>query len=109
MPGEYTPNPFANFATHCLAENHAVMDQITRNWAGARRDRVVSQRAQNGGMKREMRSPSYTTRLDQLWTVKSQWGLSAWLRGHSDNLSAGNRFQLSHFEQQALVYRSNPG
>ncbi|MBC2771088.1 DUF4113 domain-containing protein [Pusillimonas minor] len=60
-------------------------------------------------MKREMLSPSYTTRLDQLWTVKCQWELSAGLRGHSDNLSAGDRFQLSHFEQQALVYRSNPG
>ncbi|MDL2184676.1 DUF4113 domain-containing protein [Pseudomonas sp. ChxA] len=86
-----------------------VMDQINAKWGrGTMRPGRVPV-SPDWGMKREMLSPSYVPRLDQLWTVKCQQGLFAGFRSHSDNFSAGDCFQLSHFEQQALVYRSNPG
>ncbi|HFD4139987.1 TPA: DUF4113 domain-containing protein [Pseudomonas aeruginosa] len=49
-----------------------VMDQINAKWGrGTMRPGRVPV-TPDWGMKREMLSPNYTTRLDQLWTVKCQ-------------------------------------
>ena len=48
-----------------------VLDQINARWGrDTLRPARVPQQAE-WSMRREMKSPSYTTRFDQLWTVKA--------------------------------------
>lgn len=72
QPSEYTPDLFANVQPAASQKIMQVMDQINEKWGRGtmRPARVPS--TPEWGMKREMLSPSYTTRLDQLWTVKCQ-------------------------------------
>ncbi|MBV4481790.1 DUF4113 domain-containing protein [Pseudomonas sp. SWRI124] len=47
-----------------------VMDQINVKWGRGTMRPACAPVAPDWGMKREMLSPSYTTRIDQLWKVK---------------------------------------
>lgn len=67
--GEYTDDLFVTSqpveATHVMA----VLDRINKRWGrGTMRSASVPANP-DWGMRREMISQSYTTKLDQLWTV----------------------------------------
>jgi DNA polymerase V len=69
QPGEFTPDLFAPAQSEKASQAMAVMDSINAKWGrGTLRPGGVPA-APAWGMKRELMSPAYTTRLDQLWTV----------------------------------------
>jgi DNA polymerase V len=69
QPGEYTDDLFAISQPTEATRVMAVLDQINERWGrGTLRAASVPSNP-DWGMRREMMSQSYTTRLDQLWTV----------------------------------------
>ncbi|MBJ7372569.1 MAG: translesion error-prone DNA polymerase V subunit UmuC [Pseudomonas sp.] len=69
QPGEYTDDLFATSQPTEATRVMAVLDEINGRW-GRGTLRAASVPSNPGwGMRREMLSQSYTTRLDQLWTV----------------------------------------
>ncbi|MCO7614536.1 translesion error-prone DNA polymerase V subunit UmuC [Pseudomonas chlororaphis] len=69
QPGEYTDDLFAVSQPAEATKVMAVLDQINCRWGrGTLRSASVPTNPE-WGMRREMMSQSYTTRLDQLWTV----------------------------------------
>lgn len=69
--GEYTDDLFAPTQPEASRQVMAVLDAVNAKWGrGALRPGVVPP-TQGWGMKREMMSRSFTTRLDQLWRVLS--------------------------------------
>lgn len=69
QPGEYTDDLFATSQPTEAARVMAVLDKINGRWGrGTLRAASVPSNP-DWGMRREMMSRSYTTRLDQLWTV----------------------------------------
>ncbi|WP_369301720.1 translesion error-prone DNA polymerase V subunit UmuC [Pseudomonas sp. N2-5-1-1] len=69
QPGEYTDDLFAISQPAESTRVMTVLDQINDRW-GRGTLRAASVPANpDWGMRREMMSQSYTTRLDQLWTV----------------------------------------
>ncbi|MEE4097413.1 Y-family DNA polymerase [Pseudomonas viridiflava] len=72
QPGEFTDDLFS--ATQPVSSDRlmGVLDVINNRWGrGTVRTGTVPA-APDWGMRREQMSQSYTTRLDQLWTVKSR-------------------------------------
>jgi DNA polymerase V len=70
QPVEYTPDLFAKTQPAASQKVMQVMDQINAKWGrGTMRPGRVPV-TPDWGMKREMLSPSYTTRIDQLWRIK---------------------------------------
>jgi DNA polymerase V len=69
QPGEYTDDLFAVSQPTEATKVMAVLDQINGRWGrGTLRAASVPSHP-DWGMRREMMSQSFTTRLDQLWTV----------------------------------------
>ncbi|MGY2279543.1 translesion error-prone DNA polymerase V subunit UmuC [Pseudomonas monsensis] len=69
QPGEYTDDLFAASQPTESTKVMAVLDQINERW-GRGTLRAASVPSNPGwAMRREMMSQSYTTRLDQLWTI----------------------------------------
>ena len=69
QPGEYTDDLFAVSQPTDATKVMAVLDQINGRWGrGTLRAASVPSHP-DWGMRREMMSQSFTTRLDQLWTV----------------------------------------
>lgn len=69
QPGEYTDDLFATSQPAEATRVMAVLDQINERW-GSGTLRAASVPANPiWGMRREMMSQSYTTKLDQLWRV----------------------------------------
>jgi DNA polymerase V len=69
QPGEYTDDLFAASQPTESTKVMAVLDQINERWGrGTLRAASVPGNPE-WAMRREMMSKSYTTRLDQLWTV----------------------------------------
>ncbi|MNZ66186.1 DNA polymerase V subunit UmuC [compost metagenome] len=69
QPGEFTADLFAAAQPGSSERVMAVMDAINARWGrGTLRPAGVPS-APAWGMRRELMSPNYTTRLDQLWTV----------------------------------------
>lgn len=69
QPGEYTDDLFAISQSAEASKVMAVLDQINGCWGrGTLRSASVPSHPERG-MRREMMSQSYTTRLDQLWKV----------------------------------------
>jgi DNA polymerase V len=69
QPGEYTDDLFATSQPTEATRVMAVLDEINGRWGrGTLRAASVPSNP-DWGMRREMMSQSYTTRLDQLWTV----------------------------------------
>jgi DNA polymerase V len=69
QPGEYTDDLFATSQPAEASRVMAVLDQINERW-GSGTLRVAAVPANPiWGMRREMMSQSYTTKLDQLWRV----------------------------------------
>ncbi|MDT4823159.1 Protein UmuC [compost metagenome] len=70
QPGEFTPDLFAPVQSERASATMAVMDAINSKWGkGTVRPGGVPV-SPDWGMRRELMSQSYTTRLDQLWTVR---------------------------------------
>ncbi|WP_256344194.1 DUF4113 domain-containing protein [Pseudomonas sp. G1002] len=69
QPGEYTDDLFAISQPAEATRVMTVLDQINERWGrGTLRAASVPSNP-DWGMRREMMSQSYTTRLDQLWTI----------------------------------------
>lgn len=69
QPGEYTDDLFAISQPTEATRVMAVLDEINGRWGrGTLRAASVPSNP-DWGMRREMMSQSYTTRLDQLWTI----------------------------------------
>ena len=69
QPGEYTDDLFAASQPTESTKVMAVLDQINERWGrGTLRAASVPSNPE-WAMRREMMSQSYTTRLDQLWTI----------------------------------------
>ena len=69
QPGEYTDDLFATSQPAEATKVMAVLDQINGRWGrGTLRSASVPTNPE-WGMRREMMSQSYTTKLDQLWKV----------------------------------------
>jgi DNA polymerase V len=69
QPGEYTDDLFAASQPTESTKVMAVLDQINERWGrGTLRAASVPSKPE-WAMRRDMMSQSYTTRLDQLWTV----------------------------------------
>jgi DNA polymerase V len=70
QPGEFTDDLFAEHQPATSDQVMGVLDQINNRWGrGTLRTRSVPA-APDWGMQRSLMSQSYTTRIDQLWTVK---------------------------------------
>lgn len=70
--GQFTDDLFATTQPEASERLMGVMDQINQRWGRGtlRPGRVPAD--PDWGMRRDMLSPSYTTRLDQLWVVKCE-------------------------------------
>lgn len=70
QPGEYTDDLFAQSQPVAAERVMGVLDEINQRWGrGTLRAGSVPS-TPDWGMRREMMSQSFTTKLDQLWTVK---------------------------------------
>lgn len=70
QPGEYTDDLFVTSQPADATRIMTVLDQINERWGrGTLRSASVPVDP-HWGMRREMMSQSFTTKLDQLWVVK---------------------------------------
>lgn len=69
QPGEYTDDLFATAQPTEATKVMAVLDRINERWGRGTLRAASVPTNPDWGMRREMMSQSYTTRLDQLWTV----------------------------------------
>ncbi|MEE4123950.1 Y-family DNA polymerase [Pseudomonas viridiflava] len=72
QPGEFTDDLFAAFQPAAAEKVMGVLDEVNSRWGrGTLRAGSVPADPQ-WAMRRDLMSQSYTTKLDQLWTVRSQ-------------------------------------
>jgi len=69
QPGEYTDDLFAISQPAEATKVMAVLDQINGRWGRGTLRAASVPKNPDWGMRREMMSQSYTTKLDQLWRV----------------------------------------
>ncbi|WP_460158703.1 translesion error-prone DNA polymerase V subunit UmuC [Pseudomonas sp. S3_E11] len=70
QPGEFTDDLFAQSQPQAAEKVMGVLDEINQRWGrGTLRTGSVPV-SPDWGMRREMMSQSFTTRIDQLWTVR---------------------------------------
>lgn len=69
QPGEYTDDLFAISQAAKATRVMTVLDQINERWGRGTLWYTSVPTNPDLGMRREMMSQSYTTKLDQLWTV----------------------------------------
>jgi len=70
QPGEFSDDLFAPRQSPTCARLMQVMDDINGRWGRGTMRAASVPASPDWGMRREMMSQSYTTRIDQLWTVK---------------------------------------
>ena len=68
--GEYTDDLFAEVQPDAAERVMSVLDQINQRWGRGTLRPASVPRAPQWGMRREMKSPSFTTRWEELWTVR---------------------------------------
>lgn len=68
--GEYTNDLFAEVQPDAAERVMSVLDQINQRWGRGTLRPASVPRAPQWGMRREMKSPSFTTRWEELWTVR---------------------------------------
>lgn len=68
-PGEYTDDLFAVSQSAEARRVMTVLDQINERWGGGTLRSASVPIDPDWGMRREMMSQSYTTKLNQLWVV----------------------------------------
>ena len=69
QPGEYTDDLFATSQPAEATRVMTVLDQINERWGRGTLRSASVPIDPDWGMRREMMSQSYTTRLDQLWSI----------------------------------------
>lgn len=69
--GEFTDDMFATTQPATAEQVMGVLDQINAKWGRGTLRPASVPTSPDWGMRREMMSPSYTTRLDQLWRVRA--------------------------------------
>jgi DNA polymerase V len=69
--GEYTGDLFARTQPEKCEQLMGIMDSINARWGRGTLLSATVPVEPDWGMRREFMSQSYTTRLDQLWTVKA--------------------------------------
>ena len=69
QPGEYTPDLFATQQPEAVERVMGVMDAINARWGRGTLRPASIPTAPDWGMRRELMSQSFTTRVDQLWRV----------------------------------------
>lgn len=69
QPNEYSDDLFATSQSPEATRVMAVLDRINQRWGGGILRTASVPLSPNWGMRREMISQSYTTRLDQLWSI----------------------------------------
>ncbi|MHB2241101.1 translesion error-prone DNA polymerase V subunit UmuC [Pseudomonas monsensis] len=70
QPGEYTDDLFAVSQPSEATKVMAVLDEINERWGKGTLRAASVPRSPEWSMRRELMSQSYTTKLDQLWTVR---------------------------------------
>ncbi|CAI8907825.1 Y-family DNA polymerase [Pseudomonas zeae] len=70
QPGEFTDDLFAQSQPLAAEKVMGVLDEINQRWGSGTLRAGSVPSAPDWGMRREMMSQSFTTRLDQLWVVK---------------------------------------
>ncbi|MBA1245805.1 translesion error-prone DNA polymerase V subunit UmuC [Pseudomonas japonica] len=71
QPGEYTDDLFAQTQPKKCEQLMQVLDTINGRWGRGTLRSATVPIAPDWGMRRELMSQSYTTRIDQLWTVNA--------------------------------------
>ena len=71
QPGEFTDDLFAHTQPATADKVMSVLDEINNRWGRGTLRTAAVPALPAWGMRRELKSPSYTTRLDQLWTVNA--------------------------------------
>lgn len=71
QPGEFTDDLFAHTQPATADKVMGVLDEINNRWGRGTLRAAAVPAAPEWAMRRELMSPSYTTRLDQLWTVNA--------------------------------------
>ncbi|MBB6288696.1 DNA polymerase V [Pseudomonas sp. JAI120] len=71
QPGEFTDDLFAHTQPAAADKVMSVLDEINNRWGRGTLRAAAVPAAPTWAMRRELMSPSYTTRLDQLWTVNA--------------------------------------
>ena len=71
QPGEYTDDLFAVTQPKRCEQLMQVLDTINGRWGRGTLRSATVPTAPDWGMRREFMSQSYTTRIDQLWTVRA--------------------------------------
>ena len=69
QPGEYTDDLFAASQPTEATRVMAVLDKINERWGRGTMRSASVPFSPDWGMRREMMSQSYTTKLDQLWVL----------------------------------------
>lgn len=69
QPGEYTDDLFAESQAGDATRVMSVLDQINERWGRGTLRAASVPRNPDWGMRREMMSQSYTTKLDELWRI----------------------------------------
>jgi DNA polymerase V len=72
QPGEYTDDLFAEAQPAISNKLMSVLDEINGRWSRGTLRTASVPASPDWAMRRELMSQSYTTRLDQLWTVKAR-------------------------------------
>ena len=72
QPGEYTDDLFALTQPNKCEQLMQVLDTINGRWGRGTLRSATVPIAPDWGMRRELMSQSYTTRVDQLWTVNAR-------------------------------------
>lgn len=68
--GEFTDDLFAECQPQAAEKVMGVLDQINQRWGSGTLRAATVPATPDWGMRREMMSQSFTTRLDQLWVVR---------------------------------------
>lgn len=71
QPGEFTDDLFAELQPVAANRLMGVLDEINGRWGRGTLRTAAMPADPDWAMRRELMSQSYTTRLDQLWTVKA--------------------------------------
>lgn len=71
QPGEFTDDLFAHTQPAAADKVMSVLDEINNRWGRGTLRAAAVPAAPTWAMRRKLMSPSYTTRLDQLWTVNA--------------------------------------
>ncbi len=69
---EFTDDLFANIQPATAEQVMLVLDQINSKWGGGTLRTAGVPAAPEWGMRREMMSPSYTTKFSELWSVRAR-------------------------------------